>query len=488
MVAKGISNMVNRRRLLQGVAALGLAVGEGNATHETTAAQDALDDPAAARPRRPDVVLIVTDDMRISDWQALPQMRALAEESGAWFPNCFVTTPGCGPSRASILTGRLAHEHGVWGVEKDRAAGITGASEFAERGLASETIAVALQDAGYRTAMIGKYLNGFKLDGRIPPGWDDWYATTSLQYVDFELDENGTTVEYRGKESYLTDVLADKAVEVIAATDPEQPLFLYVAVKAPHKPSTPAKRHADAFAEARVDDDPAVNEADVSDKPAFLRELPLLDVDKLNRDERRRLQSLLAVDEAGVRLVEALRNANRLEHAYIFLLSDNGFAMGHHRWTSKALPYDTVARVGMIAIGPGFDAGITDPRLVTNTDLAPTIADVAGVELPMTNGQSLLSGEDRSVVLLENTTSEIRSGYRALRSEHELYVEWDTGERELYDYRTDPFELDNALADWSGTPTTDALMRADVFHRRLGELAECVGDACLALERAPIDA
>jgi arylsulfatase A-like enzyme len=476
---------------------LGIApLGSSPIARETAARiEQETSDSTIEAPRPPDIVVVVTDDMRGTDWQALPQTQEILGSTGVTFPNYFVTTPACSPSRTSILTGLHAHEHGVWlGDEKDKDQNkdkdkeIKGAAVFEAQGLPDRTIAVALQNAGYRTALVGKYLNGFGFEHPIPIGWDDWCSTSSTRYVDFELNENGVEVEYRGEDQYGTDVLAAKAVETIAATPADQPLFLYFAPKAPHVPSTPAKRHLAAFQSARVKGDPSVNESDMSDKTAFLRKRSIERADALNEEERLRLQSLLAVDEAIVQIVEALEAAGRLGTTYIFVLSDNGYAMGQHRWLSKALPYDTVTRIPMIAFGPRFDAGVVDERLVTNCDIAPTLAELSGATLGDVSGQSLLSEDERSVVLLENRPA-ATVPYRALRSKDWLYVEWDSGERELYDYRTDPFELENALAEWEGhTPSSAALARAEILHNRLAELSACTGSECRSGERAPIDA
>jgi N-acetylglucosamine-6-sulfatase len=162
--------------------------------------------------------------------------------------------------------------------------------------------------------------------------------------------------------------------------------------------------------------------------------------------------------------------------------------MGQHRWSAKALPYDTVTRVPMVAYGPELEAGVIDKRLVTNGDIAATLATLSGATPGAMSGSSLLSEDERSVVLLENRPVGGAPGYRALRGEHFLYVEWDSGERELYDYRTDPFELDNALAEWEGhTPEPAALDLAAYLYPRLAVLATCTGSACHEAERAPVE-
>jgi arylsulfatase A-like enzyme len=177
--------------------------------------------------------VIVTDDMRESDFAALEQTRELLAGNGTTFPNFIVTTPMCGPSRASILTGRYAHNHGVF--ENGPPPG--GWPGFHERGLEEETIATELSDAGYHTVLAGKYVNLFPDEGNVPPGWDEFYGVGQIAYTDFVLNENGETVAYPAEiGAYSTDVLVNKLLDTIERAPAETPLFLYFVPMAPHTP------------------------------------------------------------------------------------------------------------------------------------------------------------------------------------------------------------------------------------------------------------
>ncbi|MFN8593804.1 MAG: sulfatase [Thermomicrobiales bacterium] len=479
----------SRRMLLSIAAKIGVGASLPPLTRGVARAQIAT--PVATPVEhavRPSVVLVITDDMRDTDWQALPQTSALFAERGVRFPNFFLTTPTCGPSRASILTGLYAHEHGIFlGDDKDREGGVTAASMFDESGLPKRTIARTLQDAGYHTALFGKYLNGYNDDDPVPIGWDEWAATSTTRYLDFKLNEDGKPVSYKDGE-YQTDVLADMAVATIETTPADQPLFLYFSPRAPHAPTDPAPRHLHEFTDAKLEANPAIDEEDISDKPAFLRKSRVGDPVDEQETEVRRLQSLLSVDEAIIRIVAALEETGRLANTYLFVLSDNGFAMGHHRWRAKGLPYDTITRVTMMAMGPALPGGTSDSRIVANIDLAPTIAELASVTLEDPSGHSLLADGQRAGVLLENENGDQKPAYRALRSVDWLYVEWDTSERELYFYPDDPYELENLLADWEGhTPGAAAIQVGDVLHARLEEMKRCQGHDCFVVEAAPLD-
>jgi N-acetylglucosamine-6-sulfatase len=368
-----------------------------------------------------------------------------------------------------LLTGRYAHNHGVLG--NDKADG--GFPAFTASGLADRTIAAALQGAGYRTAMIGKIMNGYEAE-RAPAGWNRWVATDERAYYAPTLVEDGKVRRY-GKNAYVTDLLRDHALRFVADTAADRPLFLYLSMRAPHGPAQPAKRDKGMYAGATVARDAAFNEADIGDKPAEVRARPLLREGPLDELEGLRLATLESVDRAYADLLDALAEAGRLDGAYVFALSDNGYMMGHHRLPKKGDPYDASVRVPMIAAGPGFAAGEASDRLATIVDLAPTIAEAAGVELPKTDGRSLLGRWKRGAVLLEGYQ---KGGFQGLRGEDYLYVEYPSGEREYYDYRTDPLELDNKLADWDGrTPTLDP-EEAQRLRGLLDLYRDCAGERC----------
>ena len=452
----------------------------------------------------PDIIVINVDDMRQSDYRALSRTTAALGGQGVSFPNYFMTTPLCGPSRSTLFRGQYAHNHGVLTNSGQNG----GWPAFHDSGDDQDTIATWLRGAtpSYRTAHIGKYLNGYQAKrGRVAPGWSDWFVPTPVAFYDYTLNANGSPEPHgSARRDYLTDVLAEKARTVIATTPATTPLFLYFAPKAPHGPAIPARRHIGAFANQPLDQGDSFNEADLSDKPAYLQR-PLLtaeDIAKLEQTNRDRLESLLAVDEAVADIVDALQQAGRLERAYLFFVTDNGFLLGQHRRTAKQVPYEEAIRMAMLARGPGIAAGSTNSAMVANIDLAPTIAELAGVATPgFVDGRSfapILGGaiSSRQAILIEGfsgaetdpeevAAARVLPGqqgaptYQAIRTADRLYVEYRTAERELYDLIVDPDELESRHDD----PAYAA--EAQRLSAWLAALEACSGPACRTAEDQP---
>ena len=516
---------LTRRRLGHALAALGLMGAAGQP------ASPATPDPVRASTcggqrcpdQPPDLVLITTDDMNASDFAALPRTHALLAEQGTTFPNYFLTSPSCSPSRVNVLRGQYAHNSGV----RSNRGEFGGWKAFTESGASQSTIATWLHDAGYRTAHIGKHLNGYSraAGNDLRPGWDEWVVPMPVDYFDYTLSLGATTEEHgHAPEDYLTDVLAAKAAAFITSTPADQPLFLYFTPKAPHLPSVPAPRHAGAFANHSLDTAGAFNEADLSDKPQALQREPLTtdEIAALEQQERGRLESLLAVDEAVAGILAALQEAGRLAAAYIVFTSDNGWLMGQHRYVGKGVPYEEAIRVPMLVRGPGVPAGVTNPSLVANIDLAPTFADLASVPAPdFVDGRSLTEAfaggaSGREALLIEIFGSgeaarptkqgkekatkkdrkandsaadsaadageeDARDPFRAIRTADWLYVEYGipvTGS-EMYDLQADPNEMTNLAGD-----PTHAATETDLAAW-LATLVDCAADTCRQAENAP---
>jgi N-acetylglucosamine-6-sulfatase len=463
-----------------------------------------------ACPDLPDIILINVDDMREEDYLALPQTRALIQAQGTTYPNYLLATPVCAPSRASLLRGQYTHNHGV--LRNDGANG--GWATFTGNGADQSTIATWLRGAtpAYRTALIGKYLNGYRAArNAVAPGWTDWVVPVPVNFYDYTLNVNGAAEQHGSRaRDYLTDVMAEKARGIIASTPAETPLFMYFAPKAPHGPATPARRHQGDFAGHSLDRSGAFNEEDISDKPAYMQR-PLLDdaeIASLEQSNRNRLESLLAVDEAVAAVVEALQQAGRLERTYLFFVTDNGFLLGQHRRTAKLVPYEESMRMPMLVRGPGVRAGQTNETLVGNIDLAPTIAALAGVGTPgFVDGRSIagtfdgsdsgrqaflvaaFSGEEtdpeelEAEVGLERVLGDQRgvTPYRAIRTTEWMYVEYRNAEREreLYDLNADPFQMESRHAD----PGTAEIREG--LSAWLATLEACSGQRCRDAENAP---
>jgi N-acetylglucosamine-6-sulfatase len=405
----------------------------------------------ASAATQPSIVLILTDDQRWDTLAAMPTVGREIVARGVTFTNAFATNPRCCPSRASILTGRYSHGTGVYTVP--------GFAAFDD----SSTVATWLQDRGYRTGLIGKYLVGYPGEF-IPPGWDDWSAfSRGTNYYNYALWTNGAE-ELRGDRpvDYSTDVLANKATSFIRSTDVRTPLFLLYAPFAPHGRSgdrlqaTPAPRHAGAFAEIEAWRPPAYNETDVSDKPSWIRNRGLFSTDLIARGDAFResqLESLLAVDDAVGEIVAALEETGRLANTMIVFVSDNGHAWGEHRWFNKAVPYEESIRVPLvIRYDPLTSSGWKDGHIVANVDLAPTLAQLAGAQAPGAEGMSVLPLLERRGVawrrdlLLENLGPPIPT-YCGVRSNRYTYVQYRRGEEELYDLAVDRYQLQNRALD-----------------------------------------
>ena len=453
----------------------------------------------ASKAGRPNIVLIVTDDMRATDFQALPLVKRLLADQGVTFPNFFVTTPLCCPSRSSILRGQYAHNHGVLGNS-----GQTGGwGAFHQRGNDENTLASWLSASGYRTALIGKYLNGYDhTRGHVPPGWSRWFVSAELSYYNYTLNNGGNPDSHGTRPSdYLSDVLMHEAARFIKTADEDRPLFLFLTPRAPHGPATPAPRHRGDFANATIAPGESLNEADVRDKPAYMQDDRFSDKQlvRLAELEQKRLESLSAVDEGVQEIVQALADTGRLANTYLFFASDNGYLMGQHRRVGKHVPYEEAIRIPLIVRGPTISPGTTSPAIVANIDLAPTIAELSGVSIPgFVDGRSIRpsfdgSGSSRRSILIESLglagddnddligAPKPTPLFAAIRTHDLVYVEYvnPAHERELYDLTRDPYQLDNLIG--AASPS----LRADLAAR-LAELSDCATAGCRRAEDAPM--
>ena len=406
------------------------------------AAQNAPDD-------RPSVLLIVTDDQRWDTLWAMPGVERSLADRGVTFTDAFTTSSLCCPSRASILTGAYPHTTGVY-----RQGGAYGGFRAFDD---STTIATSLDGAGYSTGFFGKYLDAYQsgaLSGYVPPGWDRWVAFVHSQYEDYGLTVDGQIQRYGSTpEDYSTEVLVDQAESFIRGTG--GPLFALFAPAAPHAPATPADVDRASFEDLPAWRPPSFDEPDRTDKPAYVQAFRPVgpertaSLEELRRNQYRTLQ---AVDRAVERLLDALEDTGRLDDALVIFTTDNGLQWGEHRWLKKEVPYEEAIRVPLVVRADALvDAGgRVDDHLVANIDLAPTIASVAGIELPGADGRSLvplLRGETepwRRALLIEHMrgTNPVPT-YCGVRTRRHLFVTYETGERELYDLEADPYELEN---------------------------------------------
>ncbi|ONH51089.1 sulfatase [Frankia sp. CcI49] len=504
-------------------AATGLAARSSDAVAGAQAAGGTLSAVnAASTTERPNFVLILADDLDQTTspyWDAMPHTAALIRDSGLTFTDSFAPTPICCPARGTILTGKYGHNTGVLTNAGDSG----GWATFAANGNEEHTFAKYLSDAGYRTGLAGKYMNGIEdAPDHIPPGWSEWYGSVDNNFYtgyNYTLNENGTLVQYGGTEdpaNYSTDVVAAKSTDFIrrAAAD-DTPFFWYAASTAPHLPLPPAPRHADnPYADDSAPRTPNFNEADVSDKPWWLQESAQLRSARVaatnDADYQDRMGSLYALDEMVAGIVETLRDTGELDNTYLIFTSDNGYNLGSHRLTQKMAPYEESLRVPLVVAGPGVERG-TDGHMVAQIDLAPTFLDLAGVPIPAdVDGQSLapllrgqtpaswrtdllgqyagpgVDGQDGvAQEAVENVTGVFLDipPWSAIRTEDHLYVRWydadrnpGVHQRELYDLNADPYELTNLLATPQGRATNAPLVAQ--LDARLDALATCTGASC----------
>jgi N-acetylglucosamine-6-sulfatase len=352
----------------------------------------------AASVTRPNIIFILTDDLDTKEIAFMPKLKSLIIDQGTSFSNFFVTYSLCCPSRSTILRGQYPHNHRVLSNTPPNGSFI----RFHNLGNENSTIATWLRSAGYRTMLTGKYLNGYPTGVEptyVPPGWDEWYSPAvgnAYGNYNYSLNENGKLVRYgNAPDDYFTDVLSRKAVDFIRRASREpRPFFMYLATYAPHAPATPAPRHQGLFLNETLPRSPSFNEADMSDKPAWIGRPPLgpRQIQQLEAHYRKRLQSLQAVDDLIVALVNELQAQGQLARTYIFFMSDNGFHLGEHRLpVGKDTAYEEDIRVPMIVRGPGVPEGRTLPHIGLNNDFAPTWAELAGASAPgFVDGRSLV--------------------------------------------------------------------------------------------------
>jgi N-acetylglucosamine-6-sulfatase len=516
---------------------------------------------SAFPPEHPSFVVIQTDDETLDqlyavfnaggvEVPAMPNTLSLIAGRGITFNRYYVSYPLCCPSRVTLLTGRYAHNSNVRGNVQPNG-GYTG---FKARGAFTHNLATWLQGAGYRTIHIGKFLNGYGDEPYdngtdVPPGWSAWHtvenADTHHYFYGYSLNDNGKidgpfgdpgswdTREYGERDYfgcptttiedkpclYETDVLSRIAYEELVGTPPEQPFYLQLDFTAPHgdfrRPAgpEPAPRHYTLFDGAPYPHsrEQGFNEGNVNDKPRFIREAGYLTFNEIHTYRvyyQKALASLRAVDEGVKTVLDTLGSQHRLRNTYVIFTSDNGFFYGEHRLTGgKFLAYEPATHLPLLIRGPGIKPGTSTGQLAANTDIAPTILELAGVTPDKSvDGTSLVPFfrdpdlRTRRPILFESfvQTNDVEASpeptpgpvyqrpgggatasivappkdYEGIRLGPYKYIEWPDGEKELYDITKDPFELNNIVRVPNYFP-----IRA-FLHAQLIRLETCVGRTC----------
>jgi arylsulfatase A-like enzyme len=494
-----------------------------------SSAATAATNSAAPATAQPNVVLIQADDQTARQFnrKIMPKTMRLLTRPGTRFRDYIATTSQCCPSRASLLTGEYAHNHGV--LSNNR-----GYPALVDKG---NVLPVWLQQAGYNTIHVGKFLNGYSRFADRPvdvaPGWSDWRTVIGgrFGYYDYFLSRNGHWSHFgTSNHDYITRVLTRIAVTSVGQyAKRSAPFYLQLDEHAPHtaggrrpgrcsgkgvRAAKPDPIDSDAFRHAALPHPPSFNERHMTDKPAFLRDAPLI-----HRERRKEiaghwrcaLASLVGVDRSVASVYHAVKRAGELNRTVFIYISDNGLFYGEHRLANgKVLPYDEALRLPLVIdVPPRYRDGSRHVRSVhepvANIDLAPTILDLAHAQ-PCPPAGACRTMDGRSLVPLVNGTGEWPHGrgllteyrseapgryqtcrYDGIRTRTSIYVEYysvvddptertcrETLETERYNLKRDPFELQNLCYGGAITSCpTDS--RQASLEQRLHDLSRCAG-------------
>ncbi len=466
---------------------LGVPASVGERAAPTLAGKPASSTVAAVSGK-PNIVLFMTDDQAVELNQYMPTVLAKIRDKGISFERAYYNYPLCCPSRATILTGRYAQNTGV--TDQRYTLFLNGGNE-------PKTIAVWLHDAGYNTALIGKYLNGYPASkgiSHVPPGWTFWAARAGTAsageeqdslYYNFRLSLNGKEEKHgTAPTDYSTDVYKGHALSFLdTALASDAPFFLYFSPSAPHAPHTPAPRHTGLYPGLTGPKDASYNEKDVSDKPAYIRAKPLLTSSEIKTTDKNYANSaraLKAFDEAVAAIIGKIELAGRLDNTYLVFISDNGWVRGQHRLRTKGFPHEPVILMPLFISGPGIPAGSKSQSLVGNVDLAPTFAAWAGVTVPTEIDGRSIASLTSSRVAYPITNKRKSPSFIGIRTDRYTYVKYSSGEEELYDNVTDPLQLQSG-----DKLEANKALKANLADRAI-KLSTCHGPACQQLEDSPL--
>ncbi len=445
-----------------------------------------------AEDERPNIILITTDDMNQSDLRWMPKTRRLLGDAGVTVDGFISNHPLCCPARAQIFTGQFAHNNRVHDNEYSRFGGYKRLRDPGQH------VGRWLRDAGYRTAFVGKHMNGWEFTAPRQPGWTVFDPLLKGIYAPYGITTFGNGTPRRYDDVYTADLVGRLSVRYIkrfAAQD--APFFIWTSQMPPHGMfvdeewtlPVPARRHEGRYAAAVPPSlaHPAFNEADISDKHPWMRDIGPARVEDVTAWHRARVESLAAVDDQVARTVAALREMGELRNTYIFFTSDNGLMLGEHRLWNKNKPYEPNLRIPLLVRGPTLPAGTLRAATYGLVDLAPTFLELAKAEAGLTvDGRSMmgtLRDDEPSYpdYLIQAAGGDLRPPpgtrdkpwwWRGVRSSDYVYVRYNDGFEELYDMRADPGQLTNvaSLPEY-------AEVKAQ-YADRLKSLKRCAGDGC----------
>jgi arylsulfatase A-like enzyme len=463
--------------------------GEGGSTPRPVTPSAGVDRPAGTA--RPNILLITADDASVQDMRHMPYTQRLLARRGVTFTDALAPTPICVPARASLLTGQYAHNH--------HALTISGAGggyrAFAREGGNRDTLPQWLRAAGYDTLFVGKYLNGYADDYRptVEPGWDDWRAAmggSTYSFVHTVMDDNGRA--HRTSE-YSTDLFTDDVVDMLGRERRRHtPWYLWVNYVGPHhggphepddprglKTTTPAARHRNEFDHLPLPTSPALWAGNGPGQRTAQPSIGPRMRAAIREGHQQRVEALQSVDEGVRDAIGELRRTHQLDKTVVIFTSDNGFVTGEHNRYGKLMEFDHILRIPVIAAGPGIPRGRKVSSVVTNPDLAVTIAamaharptrDVDGVDFRPV----LREGHRERVVPIEAYPP--HGGrtpmYTGVRLGQWTYIRSRGGHEELYDRSVDPYERASLAVDRRYKRVLRALRALNETYR------DCAGDTC----------